>query len=381
MKKCFFVLCVWMWSGVAVAQDGGKVKDPAFFPIAVWAQNPVNASAYKENGINMFISIHGGLDQEKLNHLKKAEMRVIAHQNDFGLTKLDEPLIYGWMHGDEPDNAQRNRKENKWDPCRDPAVIIADYKKIKEKDPSRPVYLNVGRGVAYTNWVGRGVCRGKVDMYKVSNNGYLKGCDIASFDIYPVNSREEDVEGRLWYVAKGIDNLQEWSDHQKPTWCWIETTRISEKAKRKPTPAEVKSEVWMALIHGAKGFGYFCHSFVGKTEDAALLHDAEMIRGVKAINEQVTSLAPVLNSPDTKDYATVNTSNEAVPVDMMTKKDGKVNYIFAVAMRDGKTNATFDVKSGKTVEVLGENRTIRIKRGRFSDAFTDYGVHLYRITK
>jgi hypothetical protein len=371
-----------MCGGIAFAQEAVKVKgDPAFFPIAVWAQNPVNASAYKENGINMYISIHGGLDQEKLDHLKKAEMKVIAHQNDFGLTKLDEPLIYGWMHGDEPDNAQRNRKENKWDPCRDPAVIVADYNKIKEKDPSRPVYLNVGRGVAYTNWVGRGACRGKVDMYKISNNGYLKGCDIASFDIYPVNSREEDVEGRLWYVAKGIDNLQEWSDHKKPTWCWIETTRISDKAKRKPTPAEVKSEVWMALIHGAKGFGYFCHSFVGKTDDAALLHDAEMILSVKAINEQVKSLAPVMNNPDTEGYATVTAGNGSVPVDIMTKKDGKVNYIFAVAMRDGETTATFEVKSGKTVEVLGENRTIKIKKGKFSDEFADYGVHLYRVTK
>lgn len=382
MKKCLLVLYVCILGGVAMAQDDWQTKqDPDFFPIAVWAQNPVNASAYKANGINMYISIHGGLNQEKLDHLKKAEMKVIAHQNDFGLTKLDEPLIYGWMHGDEPDNAQRNRKENKWDPCLDPAAIVEDYKKIRENDPSRPVYLNVGRGVAYTNWVGRGACRGKTDMYKVSNNGYLKGCDIASFDIYPVNSTEEDVEGHLWYVAKGIDNLQEWSDHKKPTWCWIETTRISEKARRKPTVAEVKSEVWMALIHGARGFGYFCHSFVGKTDDAALLHDAEMIRGVKAINEQVTALAPVLNSPDTEGYASVNTSNESVPVDIMTKNDGKVNYLFAVAMRDGQTTATFKVRSGKTVEVLGENRTIKIKRRRFSDEFSDYRVHLYRITK
>ncbi|MEX2234812.1 MAG: hypothetical protein WD824_21800 [Cyclobacteriaceae bacterium] len=382
MKKWFLVISVWMLlCGSIFAQDREKgVNDPDFFPIAVWAQNPVNASAYKENGINMFISIHGGLDQEKLDHMKKADMKVIAHQNNFGLTKLDEPLIYGWMHGDEPDNAQRSKTENKWDPCRDPAVIVSDYEKIKKNDPTRPVYLNVGRGVAYTNWVGRGVCRGKTDMYKVSNNGYLKGCDIASFDIYPVNAREDDVEGQLWYVAKGIDNLQEWSDNKKPTWCWIETTRIGEKAKRKPTPAEVKSEVWMALIHGAKGFGYFCHSFIGKTDDAALLHDAEMIQGVKEINEQVTSLAAVLNSPDTE-YAAVHSSNQSVPVDILTKKQDKANYIFAVAMREGRTTATFEVKSGKTVAVLGENRTLKIKKGKFSDEFSGYGVHLYRITK
>lgn len=383
MKKCFFILCLLMYGNFLFAQNPGHVdNDPGFFPIAVWAQNPKNASAYKEHGINMFISIHQGLDQEKLDHLRKADMKVICHQNSFGLTQRDEPLIYGWMHGDEPDNAQRSKTEkNKWDPCRDPAVIIGDYEKIRKNDPSRPVYLNVGRGVAYTNWVGRGACRGKTDMYKVSNNGYLKGCDIASFDIYPVNSSEEEVENNLWYVAKGIDNLQEWSDHAKPVWCWIETTKISDKAARKPTPSEVKSEVWMALIHGAKGFGYFCHSFAGSTDDAALLHDAEMIQGVKAINNQVTSLASVLNSANTNGYATVKTGNEAVPVDYMTKNDGKANYIFAVAMRNGETTATFEITSGSKVQALGENRAIKVNKGKFSDGFSSYGVHLYKITK
>jgi hypothetical protein len=381
MKKWLFI-SGWLVGATVFAQDRASGKnDPDFFPIAVWAQNPANASAYKENGMNMYISIHGGLDQNKLDLLKKADMRVIAHQNAFGLTKLTEPLIYGWMHGDEPDNAQRSKIEGKWDPCKDPTDVIRDYEKIKKNDPTRPVYLNVGRGVAYTNWIGRGVCRGKTDMYKISNNGYLKGCDIASFDIYPVNASEEEVSGELWYVAKGIDNLQEWSNHQKPTWCWIETTRIGEKAKRKPTPAEVKSEVWMALIHGAKGFGYFCHTFIGKVDDAALLHDTEMINGVKAINQQVTSLARVLNKQDTKGYATVKTSNQSVPVDIMAKKDRRAHYVFAVAMRDGSTTATFEVKSGKKVEVLGENRTIEIRKGKFTDDFTSYGVHLYKVTR
>jgi hypothetical protein len=217
-------------------------------------------------------------------------------------------------------------------------------------------------------------------MYKISNDGYLKACDIASFDIYPVNSSEEEVAGQLWYVAKGIENLREWTNHTKPVWCWIETTRISEKSKRKPTPAEVRSEVWMALVHGAKGFGYFCHTFVGKMDDAALLHDTEMIQAVKEINEQVTSLAPVLNSPDLSGYASAKSSNGSVPVDILAKKDGNVHYIFAVAMRNGQTSVTFTVESGKHVEVLGENRTLRIKNGKFTDEFSDYGVHLYKVT-
>lgn len=382
-QKILIHICAFLISGTftSFAQNTLIDKsDPSFFPIAVWAQNPRLADSYKENGINMYVSIHGGLDQEKLDYLKAADMKVITHQNDFGRMNLDEPLICGWMHGDEPDNAQLNKTTNNYDPCIDPAKIIADYKKIKESDPSRPVYMNLGRGVAVTNWAGRGTCRGKTDMYMVSNDGYLKGCDIASFDVYPVNSREEEVKNSLWYVAKGIDNLREWSDYSKPVWCWIETTRISERAERKPTPAEVKSEVWMALIHGASGFGYFCHSFHPSTQSsAALLQDKEMIEGVKAINEQVTSLAEVLNSPTTTEYASVQSSDSSIPVDIMTKNDKNANYIFAVAMRPGQTQATFQVEKGKKVEVIGENRKIKIKKGKFTDDFSDYAVHIYKI--
>ena len=375
-----FLFCVSQWT--AAQESARNYHDVNFFPIAVWAQNPANAEVYKENGINLFINIYGGLDREKLDQLRKARMKVIPQQNSFGLMQLNEPLIYGWINGDEPDNAQRNHTKNKWDPCRDPADIIRDYEEIKKNDPTRPVYLNVGRGAAHTNWIGRGVCRGRTDMYRVENNGYLKACDIASFHVYPVNAYEKEVEGQLWYVARGIDNLQEWSAHSKPAWCWIETTRINDKSSRKPTPEEVKAEVWMALIHGAKGFGYFCHSFVGgSTDDIALLRDEEMLTAVRKINEQVTALAPVLNSPDTKGYATVQSSNRSVPVDILTKRDGRTYYIFAVAMRDGETSATFDVKRGGTVEVLGEKRTLHIKKGKFTDQFSGYGVHLYKITR
>jgi len=79
----------------------------------------------------------------------------------------------------------------------------------------------------------------------------------------------------------GVENLITWSGN-KPSWCWIETTKIADTSPRRPTTAEVKSEVWMALVHGAKGFGYFCHSFVtGASAEAALLQDADMTMQLK----------------------------------------------------------------------------------------------------
>jgi hypothetical protein len=354
--------------------------DTSFFPVAVWLQSPSNAAAYRDKGINMFVGLWNGLDQSQLNLLRNANMKVICSQNAFGLSNLSDTLIYGWMHGDEPDNAQWNESLQRYDPCIDPAIIVSDYQQIRQNDPSRPVYLNLGQGVAYTNYVGRGACRNNTGMYVRSNNGYLAGCDIGSFDIYPMNNTDAETKGNLWYVAKGIDNLLSWSDHSIPVWCWIETTKIHETSFAQPTPSQVRSEVWMALIHGASGFGYFCHSWTPSFDEAALLHDATMIQAVKEINEQVASLASVLNSPALTGYATVSSSNAQVPVDIMSRNYGDFYYVFAVAMRDGSTNATFTVSAGTRADVLGEGRSLNIAGGTFTDAFVSFGVHLYRIT-
>lgn len=59
----------------------GVNSDPTYFPIAVWLQNPSDAIDYKSYGINMYVGIHGGLDQNKFDLLKDADMNVIAHQN------------------------------------------------------------------------------------------------------------------------------------------------------------------------------------------------------------------------------------------------------------------------------------------------------------
>lgn len=381
MKKFCLLLSGIICFGISGSgQKSGNIDlENDFFPVAVWMQSASNAEAYRSNGINMIIGAE--MNEKSLKIYKDLKMKIICEQDSFGLEHRKEKVIYAWMHGDEPDNAQWNEKTQKYDPCIDPAIIQKSYDQIKKNDPSRPVYLNLGQGVAYINYNGRGACRGNIDKYKVSTNGYLKACDIASFDIYPVNNSDEETKENLWYVAKGIDNLLLWTDHKKPVWCWIETKKIAENSPRKPTPAEVKSEVWMALIHGAKGFGYFCHSWTPAFDEAALLHDPEMIKAVKAINEQIASLAEVLNSPNTDDYASVTSSNTSIPVDIMTKTYDKLKYIFAVAMRPGTTTARFTVSSGSRAEVIGEDRTIKISEGVFSDEFSSYGVHIYRITK
>jgi hypothetical protein len=355
----------------------GPSSDAGFFPIAVWLQAPANAERYRKAGFNTYVGLWNGPTEEQLAALKKAGMRVICEQNGVALRRLDDPTIIGWMHGDEPDNAQSLGKGKGYGPPVPPDRIVAGYKRIKNADPSRPMMLNLGQGVAFDNYIGRGVRRNHPEDYPE----YLKGCDIASFDIYPVNHDSKEVAGKLWFVAQGVERLVKWSGGEKIIWNCLECTRIGD-LDRKPTPQQVRSEAWMSLIYGSRGLIYFVHQFRPTFHEAALLDDPEMLAAVTALNNQITELAPVLNSPPVRDAVTVQSENAEVPVATMVKKYKGATYLFAVGMRDGATTVTFKlsgVDGGRTVEVIGENRKLAAANGSFNDRFGPWDAHLYRL--
>ncbi len=358
--------------------ENGPPRDPGFFPIAVWLQDPKNAPRYKAAGFNVYVGLWKGPTEKQLALLKQAQMPVICAQNDVGLKHKNDPTIIGWMHPDEPDNAQPIGG-GKYGPPIPPESIVASYEKFRAADPTRPVLLNLGQGVAWDGWVGRGVRTNHPEDYP----RYIAGCDIVSFDIYPVVSTRPQVTGKLWLVPFGVDRLRNWSRDEKIVWNCIECTRIS-NPNVKPTPRQVRAEVWMSLVHGSMGLIYFVHQFKPKFIEAGLFADPEMLRAVTRINEQIHTLAPVLNSPSTPGRATVASSNPRVPIDIMVKTHNGALYIFAVAMRDGQARATFSIPGvgeNARAEVLGEGRTIAIANAQFSDRFENFDVHLYRIAQ
>jgi hypothetical protein len=354
--------------------DGGA----EFFPIAVWLQSPAKAALYKAAGFNLYVGLWNGPTEAQLQQLKAAGMRVICSQNQIGLAHRNDPTIVAWMHGDEPDNAQALGSGQGYGPPILPEKIVASYQRIRAADPNRPVLLNLGQGVAWDGWYGRGVRTNHPEDYPE----YVKGCDIASFDIYPVAHDNAEVAGRLWYVALGVERLKGWAQG-RPVWNCIECTRIQNKQQHKATPQQVRSEVWMSLIHGSMGIIYFVHEWQPQFDESALLSDPVMLAAVTQINQQITALAPVLNSPTLVDAAKVASSNAGVPIATMVKRQGGAVYLFAVTMREGQTRARFAVQgiSGPaSVEVLGEQRTLVLKDGVFEDDFPSWGVHLYRVT-
>jgi hypothetical protein len=393
--------------------QNGPPKDPAYFPIGVWLQDPRNAGRYKAAGINLYIGLWQGPKDEDLAALKAAGMQVICDLNEVGLKHLDDRTIAAWMHGDEPDNAQsmegtwKNdlaaiKKEwpdapdqtleqykqsyGEYGPPIPPSWVQRDYGEMRKKDPTRPVYLNLGTGVAADSTGGRGTrAQHPEDYYE-----YCKGCDIVSYDIYPERTGGAN-KGKLWLVAKGVKRLCKYCNNEKIVWNIIEGSR-NESTGNRPTPQSLRTEAWMSIIHGSRGIIYFVHLFSPTFAEAGVLNDPELLAGMTALHKEIQSLAPVINSPTVTAGISVTSSVPASqgvaesgldPIAVMMKKHDGAVYLFSVRMEETPATGTFRVEglpAAAKVEVLGENRQVPVTSGTFSDEFKGYDVHLYKVS-
>ena len=199
MSALLVALC--FFGSTACAQDSilatspyynwpkGPPPDATFFPIAVWLQSPLNADKYRAAGINTYVGLWQGPTEEQLSALSRAGMRLICEQNQTALRHLGDQTIIGWMHGDEPDNAQELPNHAGYGPPVSPEKIVQSFRRLRDADPSRPVMLNLGQGVAWDEWYGRG---------SRSNHRRLRGLSCSSIvDLDPVS------EDRHQQIARG----------------------------------------------------------------------------------------------------------------------------------------------------------------------------------
>jgi hypothetical protein len=353
-------------------QANGFPTEADFFPIGVWLQSPTRAANYKAIGINTFVGLWEGPTEEQLATLAQQHMFAVAEQNDVALKSVNRHIIKAWMQRDEPDNAQPILFGLLHGTCIPAAEVVRRTGEMKARDPTRPVLINFGQGVANEFWRGRGPCNGDQRYYDIA----IQGADILSYDIYPVGSDTPQVKGKLEYVARGVTDLVKRSTGGQSVWMALETTALD--PAHRPTPAQVRAEVWMALIHGATGIVYFVHEFRPTFREDAIFRYPDIVEEVTKTNRLIKSLAAVLKRPTISGTIAINSTT---PIATMVKVFENATYIFAVAMQNSPSTVRITVGDGHDTNalVLGENRSVSIAQGSFEDQFEGYGVHLYQI--
>ena len=397
----------------------GPLSESSFFPVCVWLQDPADAKAFRDLAINVYCGLWNGPTEQQLDTLKQQAMHIICTQNDVALKNLDtllgtvdpddagqeaaaeedkqraegnshaRPLILAWKQLDEPDLRGDIGQVD----------LVRAYKEVIAREAAtgqtsgngpRPVF------VMFSNSFPDKVAASGRPV-RFSHEIMLKQtADIISCGIFPVNEGKplQCVADKVRAMRTALDrqgSTVEESDGSSQTarevrrrsmvWSFIETTAVL-TSRRKPTPEQVKAEVWGSLIQGATGIVYFCHQAEPMFKPAALLSDKTMCEAVTSINRRIHGLAAVLHRPNIEDLVAVESTEPTSRISFMVKRHGGNLYVFAANLGESSTWATFRVRflgGGIAAEVLDEERSIAVIEGKFFDRFAPGSVHLYRI--
>ena len=387
-----FALGVWLICGAALvapanAQFPRNALPDEVFPIGVWLQQPEHARRYQALGINLYVGLWQGPTAVQLATLKRAGMPVIATQNEVGLSDPHRDIIVGWLQQDEPDNAQPvvdgvGLARAGWASPLSPAEMLKRYQVMRARDPLRPVYMNLGKGVAWDAWIGRGNRTGHPEDYPE----YVKAADIVSFDIYPAAETDPALAGRLELVAHGVKRLVGWAGPERKVWSVIGASRVKNPDAR-VDPVQIRAQVWMSIIGGARGILYFVHQFKPRFVEASWFEDSALSAAIGRINAEVQGLARIINLPAAHDVADVRvigadgSGNRAEKLSFTTRRDGCAAYVMVASLVNTPTKLAIRLNFNDNINRMAiedEKRILPRVDGRFVDDLPPYGARIYK---
>ena len=372
----FLVLCgIFLAADVKIGKDQEILLDgKPFFPLATWLQPVKNIDKNKELGINVFMG-HEAAHESPLEYLNAcAAKKVYAGISFWELSEQeiknikDHPALFEWVMPDEPDQYSEKRKG----PINTPEELMTKYRWLKTLDPLHPT-----DGGFTQFWV-----KNSPQVKPALFPEFIKAIDILGFDIYPCNNGEPKT---LYFLARGLKKLSKLDGNSKPHSVFLECNAFNNKTKgqRAPTPAELRAEVWMCIVHGAHALGYFTHSWIPSYSQFSVPEDIK--NEIKNINRQITELAPVILSPDSKiEVKTSSRNDSGLDIAVLIKETKGKIYIFTSNIRNNRGEAELNIagQSDGEVEVYEEgNRKITMKDGKFVDTFKEFEPHIYIINK
>ena len=148
--------------------------------------------------------------------------------------------LVGWTFPDEPEN-------NGWTP----ASLRQSHSYVRGSSDGLLSFLTTGGGFLHAPY--------RDSRVPLSAYGrFARMADVAGFDLYPLGHCQTDLTA-VYDAQRAFVKFA----GSMPTFQWIETGPIKPTycGGFKMTPAELRAEVWLAIAGGARGIGFFTHTW------------------------------------------------------------------------------------------------------------------------
>jgi hypothetical protein len=333
----------------AVDGEHISVGGAPFFPVMLLDQCTADEAASAQAlGINLIVNENcpGKTSSEQLATVgaKSLVMLPAGDRNVGGST------LVGWAYPDEPEN-------NGWTPD---GLAAATAFPRGAADGELSV-MTTGAGFLQP---GGTPTTPPADTYR----RFARLADVAGFDLYPLGHCNPDV-GAVYDAQRAFERLV----GPMPTFQWIETGPIRPGycGGFEMTPAQLNAEVWLAIVAGARGIGYFTHTW---TPDHRAFDVPTPIAAQMAKTDQLlATLTPGLTGN------TVPSSVNTTSVRVLARRTEKATYVVVVNASTSSIRMKFKVPALQpgNLRVVGENRTVSVSQGQVDDGLGPLAVHVY----
>lgn len=256
----------------STASDGhGRitVNGKPFFPILMYdvPTDPASLKMFREHGFNTLVG--------------KPEVSDVLLSNGFytavHVGKDSVKNLAGVLVGVGMDSPALFWKQDLLDRAK------ADLAMMRRLVPNRAIMNAIG----YWEDEPTGVYVGKVPS-KERYEELVKVLDVAAPYLYPIPHQP------LRSVGEAVERANRASGGKKPLLPILQLFTWQAK-DRYPTPAELRCMVFLSLIHGAHGIGYYSYTNItGKKGTNIAKEQPELWQAVKQINSELAEMGPLL---------------------------------------------------------------------------------------
>ncbi len=262
----------------------------------------------------------------------------------------EHPAFLAWYLADEPKGAEF---------C---AELKKVYQVLKELDPYHPVI--------HLDFTAEG-CINKREGY----------ADLHILDMYP-----HPLKDGTWQrsISSVLHSMKLVNEMVAPYGTWFcpqaFLAGLSAGKSRSLTYREIRGLIYGTIIHGATGMmpykiGDPAQKYYQPIRNSGIFVSPDMHLGyLKGIGPELKALEGMLIEPE---KLPITTSTHYIIA--MRKKYNNKEYITAVNSMPDTLKCTISGKgmADGSYQVLGENRTITVKNGKFEDSFEAHTAHIY----
>lgn len=304
--------------------DYALFRDRGFTAVQTWG---FNLDACQAAGLKGYVVLY---------HTGQVDIPFIQEQ----VTKYkNHPAVFAWLINDEPDAGNLP-----------PESLAAAYDAIRAIDTSHPIVDNL----AFEKAIVQGT--------------FNSAMDIMSHDPYPIGS-----SGKVSYVSRR-------TDQQVATGKSVSSVMQAFGGYgywTVPTGDQLRAMTYLALNHGAKSIGNYVND--DWSSGFFLRRDgSDMWSMYKLLNQEIETLTNVIAAADVAQ----NITSSSTALDIKVREYNGTRYLFAVNTTNNNVTATFTgagLTAKTSAEVIYEYRTKDISGGSFTDSYSPYMVHIYRL--